>query len=131
MVINNYIDFYKIYFNILSFQIIYFLLKKNILINLQWYKFNTIFIFFELFIKFFVYITTPNLFESYPNYIISTISYILAGIILFFILLPSLYYIFISSNPIYLLLYYLYYSFYYFILYINQNGIQNNLKIIY
>jgi len=54
------------------------------------------------------------------EYIINTkyiIEYISVIIILFSILLPSLYFLFISSHPKYLLLFYLYFSFYYLIIY--------------
>ena len=94
---------YDMFFNVLSSPIIYYHSPKNILTNIskqKFYKCYTIPFVFGLFFRFLDYIPALNSFALDPNYIVSTLDYILVAIILGFILLLSLYYLFISSNPI-------------------------------
>lgn len=94
---------YDMFFNVLSSPIIYYHSPKNILTNISKQKFikcYTIPFVFGLFFRFLDYIPALNSFALDPNYIISTLDYVLVAIILGFILLLSLYYLFISSNPI-------------------------------
>ena len=94
---------YDMFFNILSSPIIYYHSPKNILTNIskqKFIKFYTIPFVFGLFFRFFDYIPALNSFALDPNFIVSTLDYVLVAIILGFILLLSVYYLFISSNPI-------------------------------
>ena len=94
---------YDMFFNVLSSPIIYYHSPKNILTNIskqQFIKCYTIPFVFGLFFRFLDYIPAFSSFALDPNYIVSTLDYILVAIILGFILLLSLYYLFISSNPI-------------------------------
>jgi hypothetical protein len=88
---------------------------KNILVKCN-FKFYITFIFLELLIIYIEYKVNTNY----------NIKYFSFEIILFLILLPSLYFIFISSHPKYLLLFYMYFSFYYLII----NIINMEYKII-
>jgi hypothetical protein len=94
---------YDMFFNVLSSPIIYYHSPKNILTNIskqKFIKFYTIPFIFGLFFRFLEYIPALSSFALDPNYIITTLDYVLVAIILGFILLLSLYYLFISSNPI-------------------------------
>jgi len=94
---------YDMFFNVLSSPIIYYHSPKNILTNISKQKFikcYTIPFVFGLFFRFLDYIPALNSFVLDPNYIVSTTDYILVSVILFCILLLSIYYLFISSNPI-------------------------------
>ncbi len=94
---------YDMFFNVLSSPIIYYHSPKNILTNIsnnKFIKYYTIPFIFGLFFRFFDYIPALNSFALDPKYIVSTLDYILVAVILFCILLLSIYYLFISSNPI-------------------------------
>jgi len=94
---------YDIFFNVLCSPLIYYHSPKNILTNISKQKFiryYTIPFIFGLFFRFLDYIPAFSSFVLDPNYIVSTIDYILVAVILFCILLLSIYYLFISSNPI-------------------------------
>jgi hypothetical protein len=94
---------YDMFFNVLFSPLIYYHSPKNILTNISKQKFikcYTIPFVFGLFFRFLDYIPTLSSFVLDPNYIVSTIDYILVALILFCILLLSIYYLFISSNPI-------------------------------
>jgi hypothetical protein len=94
---------YDMFFNVLSSPIIYYHSPKNILTNIskiKFIKFYTIPFIIGLFFRFLEYIPALGSFVIDPKYIVSTLDYILISVILCFILLLSLYYLFISSNPI-------------------------------
>ena len=89
---------YDMFFNVLFSPLIYYHSPKNILTNIsknRFIKFYTIPFLIGLLFRFLEYIPALSLFVLDPNYIISTLDYVLVSVILFFILLLSFYYLFI------------------------------------
>ncbi len=105
---------YDMFFNILLSPIIYYHSPKNILINIpinKFFKFYTIPFILGLCFRFLSEIPDLSSFILDPNYINTTLDYILVFVICFCILIISIYYLFISSNSfvnsILLLLYFI------------------------
>lgn len=114
LISNTQIVRYDMFFNILSSPIIYYHSPKNILINIprnKFIKFYTIPFILGLCFRFLSEIPDLSSFILDPNYITTTLDYTLVFVICFCILIISIYYLFISSNPfvnsILLLLYFL------------------------
>ncbi len=94
---------YDMFFNILLSPIIYYHSPKNILINIpinKFFKFYTLPFIIGLCFRFLSEVPELGSFILDPKYIITTLDYILVFIICLCILIISIYYLFISSNPI-------------------------------
>jgi len=121
---------YDMFFNILLSPIIYYHSPKNILINIplnKFFKFYTLPFILGLCFRFLSEVPELGSFILDPKYIITTLDYILVFIIFLGILIISIYYLFISSNPIVnsilLLLYFLSTFIIFYLYYLNGGNL--------